>query len=81
MSLFVNSVISLFRARVNPATYAPPPHAPQYPLPPAVPYHGAHGYLPPPQEWSEKPWKRAQEDEVVPTRRRRLEDGQVAKIR
>ena len=78
MTLFVNSIIMLFRARVNPATHAPPSH---YPLPPAMSYPGAHGYLPIPQEWNEKPWKRIQENEEVPTRRRRLEDGQAAKVK
>ncbi|EJF58786.1 Di-sulfide bridge nucleocytoplasmic transport domain-containing protein [Dichomitus squalens] len=75
-TLFINSLPSFFRPR---EIAAPPPrHIPSYPIPPAIPYHPSHGYLPPP-EWSNKPWKR-DEVEVAP-RRRRLEDGQVAKVK
>ncbi|RPD59409.1 hypothetical protein L226DRAFT_547592 [Lentinus tigrinus ALCF2SS1-7] len=81
VTFFVNSVIMLFRSRINPVTHLPPPHVPPYPIAPGLPYPGPHGYLPAPQDWSHKPWKQSDADTELPTRRRRLEDGQAAKVR
>ncbi|PIL30722.1 hypothetical protein GSI_06890 [Ganoderma sinense ZZ0214-1] len=76
-TLFINSLPSFFRPPA-PAPVPVPHHVPGYPLAPALPYPAVQGYLPPP-EWSNKPWKH-EDDEVAP-RRRRLEDGQVAKVK
>ncbi|KAI0668678.1 Di-sulfide bridge nucleocytoplasmic transport domain-containing protein [Trametes maxima] len=77
---FVNSMLMLFRSRTNPAAHYVPAHVPPYPLPPAIPYPAPHGYLPPAHEWGTKGWKHEESEEVA-TRRRRLEDGQAAKIK
>ncbi|KAI0771028.1 Di-sulfide bridge nucleocytoplasmic transport domain-containing protein [Trametes elegans] len=81
-TFLINSMITLFRARVNPATHMVPPHMPPYPLPPTVPFPAPHGYLPPAHEWGAKGWKHGDGsvEEVAP-RRRRLEDGQAAKVK
>ncbi|KAI0757578.1 Di-sulfide bridge nucleocytoplasmic transport domain-containing protein [Daedaleopsis nitida] len=78
-AFFINSVLLLFRSRVNPATTMPPTHMPHYPIPPALPY-APQGYLPAPQGWQDK-WKPSDDTEENPTRRRRLEDGQAAKLK
>ena len=76
-TLFINSLPSFFRPPA-PAPVSVPHHGPGYPLAPALSYPAVHGYLPPP-EWNNKPWKH-EDDEVAP-RRRRLEDGQAAKVK
>ena len=79
LTVFVNSLLVLFRSRVNPATHAVPP---PYPIPPAVPFHAPHAYLPPAHEWNGKGWKRGDDEgEELASRRRRLEDGQAAKVK
>ncbi|KAI0327985.1 hypothetical protein GY45DRAFT_1326923, partial [Cubamyces sp. BRFM 1775] len=78
LTVFVNSLLVLFRSRVNPATHAA---APPYPIPPAVPFHAPHAYLPPAHEWNGKGWRRGDDEvEELASRRRRLEDGQAAKV-
>lgn len=81
-TLFVNSVLMLFRSRTNPATHLAPTHVPPHLIAPAVPYPAPHGYLPPAHEWGGKGWRRGDDgsEELAP-RRRRLDDGQAAKIK
>ncbi|KAL1940662.1 hypothetical protein VTO73DRAFT_8097 [Trametes versicolor] len=81
-TLFVNSVLMLFRSRTNPATHLAPTHVPPHLIAPAVPYPAPHGYLPPAHEWGGKGWRGGDDgsDELAP-RRRRLDDGQAAKIK
>ena len=81
VTFFVNSVIILFRSRINPVTHLPPPHVPPYPIAPGLPYPTPHGYLPVPQDWGNKAWKQGDKLEELPARRRRLEDGQAATVR
>ncbi|KAI0825385.1 Di-sulfide bridge nucleocytoplasmic transport domain-containing protein [Trametes gibbosa] len=82
LTLFVNSVLTLFRSRVNPATHLAPAHVPPYPMAPTVPYPAPYGYLPPAHDMGAKGWRRGDDgsDELAP-RRRRLEDGQAAKVK
>ncbi|KAI0369931.1 hypothetical protein BV20DRAFT_945153 [Pilatotrama ljubarskyi] len=79
-TFFVNSLLMLFRSRVNPAAHLAPPHVPPYPIAPHIPFPTPHGYLPPAHEWGAKGW-RPEETEEAATRRRRLEDGQAAKVK
>lgn len=76
-TLFINSLPSFFRPPA-PHPVSAPHHVPGYPMAPAISYPAVQGYLPPP-EWNNKPWK-YEDDEVAP-RRRRLEDGQIAKVK
>ncbi|KZT68780.1 hypothetical protein DAEQUDRAFT_670702 [Daedalea quercina L-15889] len=83
LTVFINALLSLYRARINPATHPPPAHPPMpaFPMAPPVDYSHAHRYLSPPPEWS-KSWSAAQDDvPQTPSRRRRLEGGQAEKIR
>lgn len=81
-TLFVNSVLMLFRSRTNPATHLVPTHVPPHLIAQAAPYPAPHGYLPPAHEWGGKGWRRGDDgsEELAP-RRRRLDDGQAAKIK
>ncbi|KAI0726012.1 Di-sulfide bridge nucleocytoplasmic transport domain-containing protein [Fomitopsis betulina] len=76
LTVFINALLSLYRARVNPATHAPPP--PAFPL---APSGYTPRYLSPAPDWG-KAWAPA-EDSVpgTPSRRRRLENGAAEKIR
>ncbi|KAI0638836.1 Di-sulfide bridge nucleocytoplasmic transport domain-containing protein [Trametes polyzona] len=81
-TVFINSLLSLYRSRINPATHLPTPPVPPYPIAPAVPFPGPHGYLPPAHGWGAKGWKHGDDEtEELAPRRRRLEDGQAAKIK
>ncbi|CDO74815.1 hypothetical protein BN946_scf185001.g63 [Trametes cinnabarina] len=81
LTVFVNSLLVLFRSRVNPATHPAPAHVPPYPIAPGLPY-APHAYLPPVHEWGAKGWKRGDDDtEELASRRRRLEDGQAARVK
>ncbi|KAH9949452.1 Di-sulfide bridge nucleocytoplasmic transport domain-containing protein [Amylocystis lapponica] len=80
LTVFVNALLSLYRARRHAAV--PPPHVPQvppipsFPIAPASPY--PHRYLTPPPDWG-KSWS-SEELMQTPSRRRRLEGGLAAKI-
>lgn len=84
LTLFINTLLSLFRSRLNPAPTGPPPahagHTAVTPFPSAPPFIApyAHAYMTPPPGWG--PAWRPEEDAATPARRRRLEDG-VAKVR
>ncbi|KAH9836764.1 Di-sulfide bridge nucleocytoplasmic transport domain-containing protein [Rhodofomes roseus] len=83
LTVFINALLSLYRARINPATHPPPAHPPMptFPIAPPVAYPQPHHYLSPPPEWS-KSWSAAQDDvPQTPSRRRRLEGGLAEKIR
>ena len=83
LTVFINALLSLYRARINPATHAPP-HAPipAFPLAPPVGYPAhAPRYLSPAPDWG-KGWVPAEDDVPgTPSRRRRLESGAAEKIR
>jgi len=82
LTVFINALLSLYRARINPATHHPPAHPPMptFPVAPPVAYPQPHHYLSPPPEWS-KSWSAAQDDiPQTPSRRRRLEGGIAKKI-
>ncbi|KAI8983228.1 Di-sulfide bridge nucleocytoplasmic transport domain-containing protein [Trametes punicea] len=82
LTVFVNSLLVLFRSRVNPATHIAPAHVPPYPIAPGIPFHAPHGYIPPAHEWGGKGWRRGDSDtEELASRRRKLEDGQAAKVK
>ncbi|CCM01438.1 uncharacterized protein FIBRA_03490 [Fibroporia radiculosa] len=83
-TVFVNALLSLYRARINPAahtsTMLPPQPVSAFPIaPPPYSHHYMHS---PAVEWSGKPWPNA-ENEVnqTPSRRRKLDGGAVEKIR
>ncbi|KAL0945560.1 hypothetical protein HGRIS_014721 [Hohenbuehelia grisea] len=74
LTVFINSLFSLYRSRHSPS-------APSHPPPPSAPYppHYA-GYLQP-AAW-DRSWPGAQEEDVQsPPRRRRLEGGASVKIK
>ncbi|KAI0706195.1 Di-sulfide bridge nucleocytoplasmic transport domain-containing protein [Cytidiella melzeri] len=82
LTVFVNSLLSLYRSRHNPANahgHAPPPAIPSYPLPPITPYQ-QHHLLPGNPGWG-KSWAGPQEVEEVATRRRKLESGAAKEVR
>ncbi|KAI0271585.1 Di-sulfide bridge nucleocytoplasmic transport domain-containing protein [Gloeopeniophorella convolvens] len=75
MTIFVNSLLSLFRSRLSAASEAAPAqpqHQQPFPLPPPTPYLRGPGWAP--ESWSE-------EINQTPSRRRRLENGAAAKVR
>lgn len=89
LTLFVNTALTLYRAKLTPAVAAPPSpvyngHTAHTPFPPPHPaYYPAYGhpaaYMAPPPLASPAPgwgagW-RPGEDQATPTRRRRLEGG------
>ena len=82
LTVFINALLSLYRARINPATHPAPPHAPLPPFPPvAYPAH-APRYLSPAPDWGKAAWAPAEDDVPgTPSRRRRLESGAAEKIR
>ncbi|KII86452.1 hypothetical protein PLICRDRAFT_44048 [Plicaturopsis crispa FD-325 SS-3] len=85
LTVFINSLLSLFRSRIQPAAGAPPlHHQPSFPLPPATPYpHPYGGYLPPGTPSYGRSWAAGVSDEDLqtPSRRRRLEGGGAAKVK
>ncbi|OCH88338.1 hypothetical protein OBBRIDRAFT_758305 [Obba rivulosa] len=83
LTVFINTLLSLYRSRHDPAQHAPqlhhPPAIPAFPIAPSTPY--PHRYLSPPPEWN-KPWVKQEEEEVeLPRQKRRLEGGQAAKVK
>jgi len=77
LTIFVNALLSLYRARHQPINETPPPSQP-YPIVTGASFaHHYPSYRPPPRRWS-----RAQPDGNVkaPTRRRKLEGGNSEKI-
>lgn len=74
LTVFVNSLLSLYRARHHPAP-APPPAAPVYPLAPAAYPHAVLGA---PPGWG-KGWAPPTVEELPP-RRRKLENGSAQDV-
>jgi hypothetical protein len=80
LTVFVNSLLSLYRSRHNPAnaqSHVPTP-IPSFPVTPVAPYshsmiHGQPGW--------DKSWTGHHEVEDVPARRRKLENGAVKDVR
>ncbi|PCH33102.1 hypothetical protein WOLCODRAFT_134900 [Wolfiporia cocos MD-104 SS10] len=85
LTVFINALLSLYRARINPATHpAPALHTaaiPSFPIAPRAPY--AQHYIPPPPDWGRSWVTAGTEDESAEnaSRRRRLESGAAEKIR
>lgn len=75
LTIFVNALLSLYRARHQPINAAPPPGQ-SYSIAPGVPF--AQPYLPP----ATNKWSRVQSSDNVetPSRRRKLEGGNSEKI-
>ncbi|TRM62936.1 Di-sulfide bridge nucleocytoplasmic transport domain-containing protein [Schizophyllum amplum] len=75
LTVFINTLLSLYRSRIQPQQA--PGHPPPY-VPPYMPHH----FLPPAAapEWS-RPWHKADEEEDAPTRRRRIEGGAAVKVK
>ena len=83
LTLFINALLSLYRAKHQPSLVAPPAHPP-YPAVPATPFPQHHfgGYLSPaPTPAWGRTWTPVQDGLETPTRRRRLEGGGAAKIK
>ncbi|KAF9480426.1 hypothetical protein BDN70DRAFT_877564 [Pholiota conissans] len=78
LTAFINTLLSLYRAKHQPASQAA--HQAPPPFPAATPFPPQHfGYLPQgPPNWGRY---RSEEDLESPTRRRRLEGGDAAKIK
>jgi hypothetical protein len=88
LTVFINSLLSLYRSRHHAITAPTPQHQPAYSIPPAPPFPPAPfgGYLSPAPtpRWVRPPWfgvDDEDEEPQSPTRRRRLEGGATAKIR
>ncbi|KAL1658870.1 Di-sulfide bridge nucleocytoplasmic transport domain-containing protein [Schizophyllum commune] len=75
LTVFINALLSLYRARIQPPP-AHPAHAPPYV---AAPYH----FLGAPQpEWARPSWRKGEEEEEeAPSRRRRIENGAAVKVK
>lgn len=82
LTVFINTLLSLYRSRHNPNSHPSlahhPPPVSSFPITPVTPY--PHSYLTSAPEWN-KSWGPSEKDEVqTPSRRRRLEGGIAAKI-
>lgn len=80
LTVFINSLPSLYRSRHHAAPAVPPPHHPSYPIAPVSSYPQHLGqYLPPA---SSPAWQSVDDPDLqAPSRRRRLEGGAAAKIK
>ncbi|CAA7264680.1 unnamed protein product [Cyclocybe aegerita] len=81
LTVFINTLLSLYRSKHQPIAEAPPhPNPPSFPIAPATPFpHHYAGYLSPAPTpgWGRY---RSERDLESPTRRRRLEGGVAAKV-
>ncbi|EKM60451.1 uncharacterized protein PHACADRAFT_82283 [Phanerochaete carnosa HHB-10118-sp] len=80
LTVFVNSLLSLYRSRHNPAN-TPAVHSqpvPSFPVGPAAPY--PHHMFNAPSGWG-KSWLTSQDVEEIPPRRRKLESGAAKEIK
>lgn len=82
LTVFVNSLLSLYRSRHNPANTPGAVHHPQplpaFPIPPVA--HYPHLNAPPPPGWGTS-WTGGGEVEETPPRRRKLENGESKEIK
>lgn len=85
LTIFINTLLSLYRARHHSIPAAPPSHPqPQFPIAPApYPPHDYGGYLSPAPtpSWGRTRHGPTDEDMQTPTRRRRLDGGGAVKIK
>ncbi|EIM83324.1 uncharacterized protein STEHIDRAFT_83355 [Stereum hirsutum FP-91666 SS1] len=74
LTFFINSLLSLYRSRHLPS-HAPANmhHQPSYSLPPPGPYPPHYGW--------DRPWNGVDDDDNMPSRKRRLEGGEAIKIK
>jgi hypothetical protein len=84
LTLFINTLLSLYRSRHHPSHVAPTAqHQAPFAIPPVsgYPTHHMGGYLSPAPtpSWA-RTWSGNHEEPQTPTRRRRLEGGAAAKI-
>ncbi|KAF9493928.1 hypothetical protein BDN71DRAFT_1418857 [Pleurotus eryngii] len=82
LTVFINTLFSIYRSRHQPGTAAPPLH-PSYSMPPPTPYQHFGNYMPPatPTPAWGKSWSDPNVDGMQsPTRRRRIEGGGSLKI-
>jgi hypothetical protein len=80
LTIFINTLLSLYRAKHQPISETPQRLTPQFPIAPATPFPQTMGYV------SHAPTPglgryRVEQDLESPTRRRRLEGGLIAKIK
>lgn len=77
LTVFINTLLSLYRSKHHPITDHPTPH---FPIAPATPFPQNMGYLSPAPmpSWGRN---RSNKDMESPTRRRRLEGGMAFKIK
>ncbi|PPQ62775.1 hypothetical protein CVT24_000469 [Panaeolus cyanescens] len=78
LTVFINTLLSLYRSKHQPIREVPPQPAPAFPIAPPTPFP-AHAYNP----YHTPGWGhyRTDDDMESPTRRRRLEGGAAAKIK
>lgn len=79
LTIFINALLSLYRSRHHPEMSTPPlRHQPSYTLAPPTPFPPQ--YLPA-SSWGSV-WSGREDEEVqTPSRRRRLDSGEAAKIK
>lgn len=78
LTVFINSLLSLYRAKHQPITEAPSHRPPSFPIAPIAPFTPHYHSSPTPTH----SWGGYRSDqEESPTRRRRLEGGGAAKIK
>jgi hypothetical protein len=84
LTVFINTLLSLYRSRHSPPSFAQQLHQPSFPVAPATPHlsHSFGGYLSPAPtpSWGRSRAGVVDENVETPTRRRRLEGGGTAKV-
>ncbi|KAF9529470.1 nuclear membrane protein [Crepidotus variabilis] len=80
LTVFINTLLSLYRSKHQPIPDPPRHGTPHFPIAPATPFPQNMGYLSPAPtpSWGRH---RSEQDMESPTRRRRLEGGMTAKIK
>ncbi|KAF8350288.1 Di-sulfide bridge nucleocytoplasmic transport domain-containing protein [Amanita rubescens] len=80
LTVFINTLLSLYRARYHPIAASSQNNPPTYSIHPYAPHHYGN-FLPGPEVASSSSRKTAKEDVQNPTRRRRLEGGVSVKVK